>query len=121
MIECQYCKREKPLDQYYFKHDRRSPICKACVKHIVKSNQPETFMWLLKLLDAPYDDFAWKEFALKYDYVFGRYLSWTKLKAFDNFGFEDSWMFYKNRLDQYVNQAQNNLKRVGINYEIPIN
>ena len=121
MIECQYCKKELPLDQYYFKRDKRSPICKECVKHIVKSDQPETFVWLLKLLDAPYDEYQWREYASKYEHPFGRYLSWTKLKAFDGYDFDDSFMFYTNRLNQFVKSAQYNLNNRGISYEIPIN
>ena len=100
-ILCEKCGHEIDEKDFYTCRDGSKPkLCKKCMTMHIDNFDPNTFTWLLQMLDVPYvprewnsiRDTAYAKNPLKMNgmSVFGRYLSKMKLKQWNKYGWEDN-------------------------------
>lgn len=103
-----YCKKcNRTMDEKQFYTTRRTDkyptgkldLCKKCVTMHVNNWDPETFLWILEEVDAPYIEHKWQAMLRKYCKdpskvtgltVIGHYLSQMKLAQHKNDRWADS-------------------------------
>lgn len=95
-MTCQKCGRTmEDLKFYSYRDGRKVEMCKQCLTMHVDNFDPDTFLWILQKLDAPWVPIFWnkirdREYAkhgnkLKGTSVIGKYLSQVKLKQYKNY------------------------------------
>lgn len=78
--------------------DGYMPLCKSCIEHVFKANEPATFIPILRYLDLPWIPTEYRKIYLakakpgKPDNlaILGNYIVKMKLKQYKNYGFKDS-------------------------------
>lgn len=100
-LQCEKCGRTVLAKEFYTKRDgEKTSMCKKCLTMHADCFQPDTFLWILELIDVPYVPEAWnglrdKEYAkkgikLSSMSVLGKYLAKMRLNQFKGCGWADS-------------------------------
>lgn len=93
---------------YKYKDGTLFPYYKEDIKKVINPLQPCTFLPLFQELDIPFFEDQWLLYLTReieknsVSNVFGKYLSWCKLKAIKSYGFKDSTRCFLS-MDEYHN------------------
>lgn len=93
---CQKCGRTMEEVKFYsYRNGEKTEMCKQCLTMHVDNFDPDTFLWILQKLDAPWVPIFWnkirdRQYAkhgnkLKGTSVIGKYLSQVKLKQYKDY------------------------------------
>ena len=59
-VTCEKCKRTREDSSFFLlKTGKRDTMCKDCLTMHVDNFNPDTYQWLLKRYDVPYDKAVW--------------------------------------------------------------
>lgn len=111
-LVCERCQRRRASRMFWrTRAGDYAPICKDCLTTYIDNSDPQTFKWILELLDTPYIEHLWIKKANKLfkrdpgafgpQSVIGPYLRDMRLAQYKEFGYKDS-----DRLNADYNQAQ---------------
>lgn len=109
---CQKCGRTmEDLKFYSYRNGDKTEMCKQCLTMHVDNFDPDTFLWILQKLDAPWVPVFWNKIRdrqytkhggkLKGTSVIGKYLSQVKLKQYKKYTWATS-----QELQQEVSKKQ---------------
>lgn len=107
---CTKCHRTMEDREFYThkkepgeKQGRKTELCKKCMTMHINNFDPDTFKWLLELMDIPYIKYEWDALLQKAidrangdrtklngQSVFGKYLSKMRLKQWSQYGWADT-------------------------------
>ena len=98
---CEKCNKTMSVDKFYkLKDGTPARLCKQCLTMHIDNFDPETFVWILELLDLPYVPEEWnkkRDAAFAKDpgkmtgmSVLGKYISVMKLKQWKDYGWADT-------------------------------
>lgn len=93
---CEKCGRTMEEVKFYsYRNGEKTEMCKQCLTMHVDNFDPDTFLWILQKLDAPWVPIFWnkirdRQYAkhgnkLKGTSVIGKYLSQVKLKQYKDY------------------------------------
>lgn len=110
---CQKCGRTMEDVKFYsYRNGEKVEMCKQCLTMHIDNFDPQTFLWIIQKLDAPWVPIFWnkirdREYAkhngkLKGMSVLGKYLSQVKLKQYKDY----NWA----RSEQLQNEISKNQK-----------
>lgn len=100
---CEKCRTTMSINNFYkLKDGKPAKLCKKCLTMHIDNFNPETYVWILELLDLPYVPTEWNK---KRDQAFakdptkmtgmsvlGKYISTMKLKQWKEYSWKDSEM-----------------------------
>lgn len=104
---CEKCKRIIGAETgfYTFKDQSKTKICKQCLTMHIDNWDPDTYLWVLEMMDVPYVPVEWnairdKAYAahpkkMNGLSVIGKYLSKMKLKQWKRYGWKDTELLRK--------------------------
>ena len=115
---CANCNREMEDTKFYtYKNGEKVDKCKSCLTLHVDNFKPETFLWILQMLDIPYIPEEWnvlrdRAYAknpqkMNGMSVIGKYISKMKLKQWKDYGWKDSEQLQaKRKLNDAIKEEQ---------------
>lgn len=98
---CQKCGKMRDEAKYFYltRQGERYDLCKDCLTMHINAFDEETFLWVLKALDFPYNKTEWDKIVTK-EYnknpnfkggiIIGKYLAKMRLGQYKDKGFDDS-------------------------------
>lgn len=122
---CEKCNRTMGAEQFYssnnlekYPNEGKLKQCKKCITMHVDNWNPDTYLWILQEVDAPYIPDEWNKLLATYGKdkskvtgmtILGRYLSKMKLKQYKDYRWKDN-EFLQELANSKIEQA---MKRQG--------
>lgn len=118
-LTCLQCNKEKVKDTNFYnsnsslyKHIKKAPICKTCIKALINYDDMDTIYSILQQLDIKFDPEYWKKAVDSNVDTFGKYVTMANsLPQFEGTGWKDS-IFESNKSE--IHNAENT---INIDYE----